>query len=244
MDLLAIQKEIHPGILAIMDGTTAGTGAGPRMLQPVVKNVILASSDQVAIDAVAAKLMGFDPLSIKFIRLAHEHGLGTGDPREIELVGADISNENWNFKVAYNYHSFLAWLAWYGPTRVFQKLLFRTPLVVIPTFIGEVEQDYFYWPLEVPGHCRLAGAKRPRGVDSSSAIKRRDIWQSNAEARRSRAADSRATRPRGHEDYNSRRLEGPLHLNSAGRKILTLVATAAHGRRGGLRPQSHATTRR
>jgi uncharacterized protein (DUF362 family) len=151
VDLLAIQKEIHPGILAVMDGTTAGTGAGPRMLQPVVKNVILASSDQVAIDAVAAKLMGFDPLGIKFIRLAHENGLGTGDPREIELVGADIANESWNFKVAYNYHSFLAWLAWYGPTRVFQKLLFRTPLVVVPTFIGEVEQDYFYWPLKYRG---------------------------------------------------------------------------------------------
>ena len=36
---------------------------------------------------MAAKLMGFDPLSIKFIRLAHELGLGCGDPREIEIVG-------------------------------------------------------------------------------------------------------------------------------------------------------------
>ena len=148
VDLLAIQKEIHPGILAVMDGTTAGNGAGPRMLKPVIKNVILASSDQVAIDAVAAKLMGFDPLQIKYIRLAHEQGLGTGDVREVELVGDDISNENWGFKVAHNSHSFLAWLAWYGPTRVFQKILLRTPLVIIPTFIGEVEQDYIYWPLK------------------------------------------------------------------------------------------------
>ena len=90
VDLLAIQKEIHPGIFAVMDGTTAGNGAGPRLMQPVVKNVILASADQVAIDAVAAKLMGFDPLSIDYIRLAHEQGLGVGDPREIELVGDDV----------------------------------------------------------------------------------------------------------------------------------------------------------
>ena len=48
---------------------------------------ILASSDQVAIDAVAAKLMGFDPMALKFIRLAHERGLGVGDPRDIEIVG-------------------------------------------------------------------------------------------------------------------------------------------------------------
>jgi uncharacterized protein (DUF362 family) len=148
VDLLAIQKEIHPGILAIMDGTSSGNGAGPRMVQPEIKNIILASADQVAIDAVAAKLMGFDPLGIKYIRLAHEQSLGIGDPHEIELVGEDVSNVNWNFKVGHNSHSFLAWLAWYGPTKVLQKLIFRTPLSIIPTFIGEVEQDYMYWPLK------------------------------------------------------------------------------------------------
>ncbi|MGD9145252.1 MAG: DUF362 domain-containing protein [Anaerolineae bacterium] len=151
VDLLAIQKEIHPGIFAVMDGTTAGNGAGPRMVQPLVKNVLLASSDQVAIDAIAAKLMGFDPLSIRYIRLAQEQGLGVGDPRHIELVGDDISGENWGFHVGRNSHSFLAWLAWYGPTRVLQKLVLRTPLVVIPTLIGEVEQDYLYWPLKYRG---------------------------------------------------------------------------------------------
>ncbi len=148
VDLLAIQKEIHPGVFAVMDGTTAGDGAGPRMIRPVEKNVILASADQVAIDAVAAKLMGFDPLDIKYIRLAHEHGLGVGDPREIELVGDDVAGESWGFKVGYNSHSFLAWLAWYGPTKVLQKLVLRTPLVIIPTLIGEIEQDYLYWPLK------------------------------------------------------------------------------------------------
>jgi uncharacterized protein (DUF362 family) len=148
VDLLAIQKEIHPGVLAVMDGTTAGDGAGPRMVRPVVKNLILASADQVAIDAVAAKLMGFDPLSIKYIALAHEAGLGVGDPRGIELLGDDVSGESWGFHVGRNSHSFLAWLAWYGPTRVFQKLVLRTPLVILPTFIAEVEQDYLYWPLK------------------------------------------------------------------------------------------------
>lgn len=148
VDLLAIQKEIHPGIIAIMDGTTAGDGAGPRMVIPMEKNIILASADQVAIDAVAAKLMGFDPMEIKYINLAHEQGLGVGDPREIEIVGDDISNENWGFHVGYNSHSFLAWLAWYGPTRFLQKLVLRTPIVIIPTLIGEIEQDYIYWPLK------------------------------------------------------------------------------------------------
>ena len=57
---------------------------------PHVKNVILASDDQVAIDAVAARLMGMDPLSIRYIRLAHDLGLGCGNPRDIEIVGDDL----------------------------------------------------------------------------------------------------------------------------------------------------------
>src|SRR5438477_3448289 len=68
VDLLAIQKEIHSGLFAIMDGTTAGNGPGPRTMHPLVKNVMLASADQVAIDAVSAKMMGFDPMSLDYIR--------------------------------------------------------------------------------------------------------------------------------------------------------------------------------
>ena len=83
VDLLMIQKKIHRGVFAVMDGTFAGDGPGPRCMYPHVKNVLLASSDQVAIDAMAAKLMGFNPLDIKYIRLAHERGLGYGDPDEI-----------------------------------------------------------------------------------------------------------------------------------------------------------------
>src|SRR6478672_5151984 len=98
VDLLMIQKKIHRGVFAVMDGTFAGDGPGPRCMMPYTKNVVLASADQVAIDAVAAKLMGFDPMSIKFIRLAHELGLGCGDPRDIEIVGdQEAGRQNWHF---------------------------------------------------------------------------------------------------------------------------------------------------
>jgi hypothetical protein len=151
VDLLTIQQEIHSGIFAVMDGTTAGNGPGPRTMTPEVKNVILASADQVAIDAVAAKLMGMDPLSIDYIRLAHERGLGVGDVREVELVGDDVSGENWHFEVGQSFHKFLGWLGWYGPTKVLQNLVFRTPLVKIPIFISEFNHDYVHWPLKERG---------------------------------------------------------------------------------------------
>src|SRR5262249_25562383 len=102
VDLLAIQKEIHSGIFAVMDGTTCGNGPGPRTMFPVVKNLILASADQVAIDAVAAKMMGFDPMTLKYINLAHQGKLGIGNPAEIEVVGEDVSQENWRFHVGDN----------------------------------------------------------------------------------------------------------------------------------------------
>jgi uncharacterized protein (DUF362 family) len=147
VDLLAIQKEIHSGIFAVMDGTTAGNGPGPRTMFPEIKNMILASSDQVAIDAVAAKLMGFDPMSIQYIHLAHEAGLGVGKPEEIEIVGADISGENWHFKVGDNLASRVGDLLWFSPLKRLQNLFFKTPLVNVFIFGSEAYHDYYRWPL-------------------------------------------------------------------------------------------------
>ena len=61
---------------------------------------MLASDDMVAIDAVSAWLMGFDPMrDVDCIRIAHERGLGIGDVREIEVVGEDVSELNFQFQV-------------------------------------------------------------------------------------------------------------------------------------------------
>src|SRR5438093_6329530 len=73
VDLMYMQRELHPGMLAVMDATVMGDGAGPRTMIPREGNLILASSDQVAIDAMAAKIMGFDPLDRKSTRLNSSH---------------------------------------------------------------------------------------------------------------------------------------------------------------------------
>ena len=99
VDLLRIQQRIHSGLFAVMDGTFAGAGPGPRCMTPHVKNVILASADQVAIDAVAAKLMGFDPWASVTSGWRTTCGLGCGDPDQIALVGdAAAAEESWNFE--------------------------------------------------------------------------------------------------------------------------------------------------
>lgn len=126
VDLLAIQKEIHPGLFAVMDGTFAGDGPGPRCMMPRIADYILASGDMVAIDAVAAKLMGFDPMSIKFIRMAHEQGLGCGDLRDIEIVGEEISNVNLHFHVQDTLASRGQKMIYWGALKRLEHLLLRT----------------------------------------------------------------------------------------------------------------------
>jgi len=146
VDLLAIQKEIHTGVFAVMDGTTCGNGPGPRTMFPVVKDYMLASADQVAIDAVSAQMMGFDPMTIDYIRIAHEDGLGVGRVPEIEVVGADISGESWGFEVGDNGASLVGDFIWFGPMKPFQKLFFRTPLVNVFIIGSEIYHDYYRWP--------------------------------------------------------------------------------------------------
>jgi uncharacterized protein (DUF362 family) len=146
VDLLSIQREIHKGIFAIMDGTICGSGPGPRTMTPVRKDLMLASSDSVAIDAVAAKIMGFDPMSLNYIRLAHERGLGVGRLEEIEVVGEDIGGLNFGFSVGDNLASRGGDLFWFSPLKVFQRLLFRTPLVYSFIAASYVYHDLYWWP--------------------------------------------------------------------------------------------------
>lgn len=157
VDLLAIQKEIHPGIFAVMDGTLAGDGPGPRCMRPHEKDVILASSDQVAIDAIAAKMMGFDPMKLGFIRLAHEHGLGCGNPSEIEVVGEDISKINFGFQCSTNTFASRGQKAIYwGPLKPLEKVLLRTFLTPWSYAASILYHDVFWY--QVIGRARVKKA--------------------------------------------------------------------------------------
>jgi uncharacterized protein (DUF362 family) len=150
VDLLMIQKKIHRGVFAVMDGTFVGDGPGPRCMVPHVKNVLLASADQVAIDAVAAKLMGFDPMQIKYIRTAHDLGLGCGDPREIELVGdLDAANENWRFVGPFRKMTFASRMQhkiYWGPLRKPVEWSLKTVLAPWAYLASVVYHDSFWYP--------------------------------------------------------------------------------------------------
>jgi Domain of unknown function (DUF362) len=147
VDLMYMQRELHPAVFAVMDGTVMGDGAGPRTMQPRVGNLILASADQVAIDAIAARIMGYDPLAIPYLRMCHQRGLGVADPRQIELVGdADAAAVNMGFTTR---RSLVIWgdqLIRRGPLRPLKKLLLHSPLMVWAPFASNVYHDFLWYP--------------------------------------------------------------------------------------------------
>ncbi len=146
VDLMLMQREIHPAVFTVMDGTVCGNGAGPRTMVPVEGGVILAAADSVAIDAVAARLMGFDPLAIPYLKMCHDRGLGVADPRDIRLVGDDIAGMNLHFQVS---RSLVIWgdqMLRRGPLRFLEKIALHSPLVVWAPMASNIYHDWIWYP--------------------------------------------------------------------------------------------------
>jgi len=146
VDLLIMQRELHPNVFAVMDGTVCGNGAGPRTMDPVVGNIVLASADSVAIDAVAARIMGFDPMSIPYLRMATERGLGEARIDKIEIAGEDIGALDLHFKTK---RSFVIWgdqMLRLGPLRFLEKAALHSPLAFWAPMASNIYHDVFWYP--------------------------------------------------------------------------------------------------
>jgi uncharacterized protein (DUF362 family) len=161
VDLLSIQQEIHPGLFAVMDGTFAGDGPGPRAMRWHEKDILLASSDQVAIDAISAHLQGFDPMKIRFIRRAHEAGLGIGDPSQIRVVGYDLAQEPaWGFRQEDTFASRGQKAIYHGPLKPLEKILLQSPLVPWSYFASNFYHNVYWYPFVGRKRVRAALATR------------------------------------------------------------------------------------
>ncbi|MFQ5478298.1 MAG: DUF362 domain-containing protein [Candidatus Binatia bacterium] len=146
VDLMYIQKELHRGVFAVMDGSVCGDGAGPRTMVPRIKNFILASGDSVAIDAVAARLMGFDPMEVPYLRMCHERELGCADCSKIRVVGEDVSGVNFGFKTR---RSFVIWgdqMLRRGPLRFMERIALHSPAVMWAPAASNVYHDLMWYP--------------------------------------------------------------------------------------------------
>ncbi|UCD22209.1 MAG: DUF362 domain-containing protein [Chloroflexota bacterium] len=78
--------------LYIMDGIVAMEGNGPRSGKLKQLNVLLLSSDPVALDATACKIAHLDPEVVPTSKLGEKAGLGTYHVENIELMGEPLES--------------------------------------------------------------------------------------------------------------------------------------------------------
>jgi uncharacterized protein (DUF362 family) len=152
VDLLLLQKEICGNLFAVTDGTVIGDSAGPRTMIPKIGNILIASRDLVAIDAVQCRIMGIDPYAVKKLQLAEELGLGIASLKRIEIVG-DYGNVDElpshgcvpKQSLVIKYDRLLR-------SSFIEPLLFRTPLMLLPTLASRIYHDYYWYPLKGKKH--------------------------------------------------------------------------------------------
>ncbi len=93
--------------LTIIDGRVAMEGQGPHDGTPVNMGILIAGTDPVATDSVAATIMGFDPEKVPSMVLGAQKGLGTNDLHKIRVVGKTLAEVFRLFAPAEGFSSFL-----------------------------------------------------------------------------------------------------------------------------------------
>lgn len=84
--------------LVVYDGTWAMEGLGPMYGIPFELNLILATREVVAGDAVAGSIMGFEPGELLVTKMAYERGLGEMNLTKIPVVGEPLDSVKRRFK--------------------------------------------------------------------------------------------------------------------------------------------------
>lgn len=95
--IVDLNKVVLPNI-TIIDGTIGMEGMGPIYGEPANMNLIIASFDTLAGDIIGCKIMGVDPNSVKYIKLAEKQGLGAKSFSEIKVLGQKTADVKKDFK--------------------------------------------------------------------------------------------------------------------------------------------------
>lgn len=90
--------------LAIVSTNPAMIGTGPAAGKPARAGLLLAGTDPVSTDVVAARLLGFMPQAVHYLYRAIEMGVGEGDLKKIDLRGIPLNEAEAIFsQAAYGY---------------------------------------------------------------------------------------------------------------------------------------------
>jgi uncharacterized protein (DUF362 family) len=95
--------------LTVIDGFVGMEGMGPVFGTAIAPRVALAGTDAVAVDSLAAHLMGFDPDEVGYLYYCKELGIGEGNLLRIEVLGNPIEECRMSFTPHYTYPQQLKW---------------------------------------------------------------------------------------------------------------------------------------
>jgi uncharacterized protein (DUF362 family) len=93
--------------LVVLDGLYGMEGDGPVDGIPIRLNIAIASTDPLKADALAARVMGFEPETIGYLYYLAQDGLG--DPSLDGLVGVALEEAARKFKTHSNYRIQCLW---------------------------------------------------------------------------------------------------------------------------------------
>lgn len=132
--LVDLMVAVHP-TLTVMDAVVGMEGNGPRNGNPKQIGAILASTDPVALDAVACQIVGIQPLTVPTTRLANEQGVGAGDLARIEVFGESLDAMRVkDFRLATGSESMFRYR---GLQRFLQSRLVAKPILVTERCKGD-----------------------------------------------------------------------------------------------------------
>jgi len=131
-DALADLNFVMRPALALMDGTVALEGNGPKSGNPVVADLILCSRDPVALDTVQAQIMGIDPATVEHLARCAARGIGTNDPAKIEVRGTQPSTLRLHFEKAK--HNAVSMVETLLRKSFLKRLFFNTPIFSLCLF--------------------------------------------------------------------------------------------------------------
>ncbi|MGC9530278.1 MAG: DUF362 domain-containing protein [Candidatus Bipolaricaulaceae bacterium] len=108
VNLALLAGQLFPH-LSVIDGFVGMEGAGPTSGDPVDHRMALAGCDPVAVDAVCAHLMGFDPRQVGYLVHAARLGVGVGDLGRVEVIGGQLEQARRGYRPHPTYREQLRW---------------------------------------------------------------------------------------------------------------------------------------
>jgi hypothetical protein len=86
-EIVGLAREVFQGISAVTDATVLSVARRGGVQLPLVRNLLIAGTDPVAVDSTLTKLAGLKPADSPWLRLCQDRGLGVADPARIKIVG-------------------------------------------------------------------------------------------------------------------------------------------------------------